>query len=304
MSKRDLSPHHLGLLITVGCAISFGAWPSGLRATYAEGCNAVFAILAVTLARLGPLLALCALQKRSIFRTRADIRDAFTGGFFQAAASVTILGSVVFLPGPLAIVIIYTHTLMMLLYMIARGEIKADLAIVSTTATALVGISLVLDLWQQHVAANWTGIGMALLGAVALASRTYAYGHQLKKRHPAVVGAENFIMALLFLPLLLFFQRPEMPHSLAGWSWLALGCAAQALGTIGQFYAINLLGSFRFSLFMKLEPLFTTIFAALLIGEYLKILQYFGIALVIGSLALYQWVEHARRKRAKIAEIL
>ena len=118
----------------------------------------------------------------------------------------------------------------------------------------------------------------------------------IRPNAPSGGGGQNFLVALLFLPLILFYQMPHAPHSSRVGAGSTLGSITLAFGTIGQFYAISLLGSFRYSLLMKLEPLCATVFAALLISEFLKMSQYFGILLVIGSLAIYQIMDQRRRK--------
>lgn len=296
MPNRSHNRQRAGLLITLLAAISFGIWPSAMRAVYADGGNASFAAIITTFARLMPMLITCLLQRRRLFPNRRDTRMAVTGGFYQALSSALLMAAAFYLPGPIVIIILFTHTLMLLLYMIARKEIQPDRLTIVTTLAALAGLSLVIDLMGQHSAGNLTGMACAFIAAIAVASRLYVIGHQTKTKNPAVVGAENFLIALLLIPLVALFQTPHAPEHAAGWGWLALGCGGLALATFGQFYAISILGPFRFSLFLKLEPLFATIFGALLVGDYLKPLQYMGIVIVIGSLMLYQLLDHRRRK--------
>lgn len=301
MTRRTkLSPYRLGFLITLATAVAYGVWPSAMRAVYADGGNASFVVIIATIVRAIPLFVTCLAQRTPIFQTRQDTQSAVIGGFFQAISSSMALAAVFFLPGPLVVVIMFTHTLMLLVYMMWRGEIKPDLTTLLTTMSALIGLCFVLDLFHKQSSTNLIGMGMAFVCAVAIASRLYVYGHQMKTRLPAVVGSENFLIAAALMPLALFYQAPHPPATLEGYGWMALGCTSLALGTFGQFYAIQLLGSFRYSLFLKLEPMFATIFAAILIGDILKPLQYMGIVMVMGSLALYQIFDHRRRKATEI----
>jgi drug/metabolite transporter (DMT)-like permease len=56
----------------------------------------------------------------------------------------------------------------------------------------------------------------------------------------------------------------------------------------GMFYGIAYLGSYKFSMIMKLEPVFTTIFGIVLVNDVLDNVQYAGIALVLFSLIALQ----------------
>ena len=299
MASSKISPYRLGFLITLVTAMAYGAWPSAMRAAYADGANASYVIILATIGRALPLFIACVLQRKPLFRTKADRRNALTGGFFQGISSSTALAAVIFLPGPLVVVIMFTHTLMLLGYLIWRREVKPDAATLLTTSSALVGLCFVLDILHKPSGHSLIGMGLAFICSIAIASRLYVYGHQMKTRDPAVVGAENFLVAIFFSFAALLYQMPQPPHTTAGYGWLLLGILSLAGGTFGQFYAIKLLGSFRYSLFLKLEPMFSTIFAALLIGEYLKLSQYCGVVMVIGSLFAYQMFEH-RRKRAMV----
>jgi drug/metabolite transporter (DMT)-like permease len=78
---------------------------------------------------------------------------------------------------------------------------------------------------------------------------------------------------------------------------LAVASASLTLGSFCRCYGISLLGSSRWSLFVKLEPVFTSLFSLRLLLEILKLGQYMGIAVVIGSDALYQNSELRRIKR-------
>jgi drug/metabolite transporter (DMT)-like permease len=202
------------------------------------------------------------------------------------------------LPGPLVIIIFFTHTLMLLFYMAWRGEIKLDAVTVLTTLMALTGLSLVLDLWHQKSSAELWGIALAFGAAVTAVIRLYVYGHQVRTRHPVTVGAESFLIAAALRLCVLLFGKPVAPATLTGAGYAVLGCVAMALGTFGMFYGIMMLGSFRWSLYAKMEPVLTALFSALLIGEMLKPAQYGGMAVVLGSLILYQIVDG--RKNAAV----
>ena len=110
-----------------------------------------------------------------------------------------------------------------------------------------------------------------------------------------MVGAETFLATAVFMMVALFYDMPHVPVLLAGYGYALMGCVSLTVGTFAMFYGISLLGAFRWSLFLKLEPVFTALFSALFLGETLTLHQYAGIAVVVGSLALYQIIEHRRK---------
>jgi drug/metabolite transporter (DMT)-like permease len=289
-----------GMLVALMAAVVFGFYPPAFRAAYAHGANASFAVVVATWMRALAMTGYCLLKRRPLFASKEDRRSGISGGFFQAVSTGGLFGGLAFLPGPVVMIIMFSHTLLLLLYLAWRGEIKLDFATVATTVAALGGLTLVLDLWHMQ-AKSLIGMGLCFVAALAVVSRMYIYGREVKLRHPIVLGAENMLFAALFTSLIWLVVPPQMPHDVAGFWWQMAGSAALTVGTFCMFYGIGLLGSFRWSLFGKIEPVFTTAFSALLIHETLKPLQYLGIAAVLASLTIYQFAEHARKTRAEKA---
>ncbi len=286
-----------GIPLAVITAVIFGIFPPANRAVYADGGNAAFMVLAATLMRGICLALFCALTGNKLFQTRENNRKALIGGFFQIAAVVFLYASFVYIPGPLAIIILFTHTLMQLLFMAWRGEIRLDVATVATTLIALVGLTFVLNVWDTNDRADPLGVGLAFAAALCTVARFYIYHHLTRATHPIVIGAESFLVAIGFALLIPFVAPVHPPHSLNGWGWVTLACVSTTLGTFGMFYGISLLGSFRYSLYLKVEPIFTALFSTWFLGEILKIQQYGGIFLTIASLIAYQIYERSRLKR-------
>ncbi|HEU5047168.1 MAG TPA: DMT family transporter [Rickettsiales bacterium] len=277
----------LGVIVALTTAIIFGAHTPAERAVYAEGGNVALVMIATTFARAFVLVLYCLVRGRKLFARREDVIQAFWGGLCQAISVFALFCALVYLPAPVVIIICFTHTLMLLFFMAWRKEVALDTPTVLVTLSTLAGLVFVLDITHQDAPGSWLGIGLAFLSAAMAAARLYLYGHQMKERSPAVVGAENFIFALLFATLsLAFMPAPHLP-SMLGTAWLGVACLALAFGTFCMFYGISLLGAFRYSLFAKTEPIFTAFYSLIFLHEVLKPQQYIGIAVVVGSLTLY-----------------
>jgi drug/metabolite transporter (DMT)-like permease len=285
----------IGGAVAMVTAIIFGAYPAAVRGVYESGGNAVFMVIASTVTRALLLSGYCLVTGKGLFRSRQDTEKALVGGFFQAISVLGIFAGLVFLPGPLVLIIVFTHTLMLLFFMAWRREIILDSLNLGTAIAALVGLSMVLDIWHSQPQTNLIGMAASFIAALATVSRLYVYGHQTKTRSPAVVGAESFVIASLFTVLAAAIQIPHMPGTSQGFLFAVIACCSLSLGTFGMFYGISLLGSFQWSLFSKLEPVFTAIFSTLLLHEMLKPYQYAGMFIVIISLILYQFREYNSR---------
>ncbi len=284
-----------GLTITVFAAIAFGLYPAAAKLAYHDGANACFVIIVTTFARAFALSLFCLARREPLIPTGRALTSAASGGFFQAVSIFGIIGSLAYLPGPVTIIIIFTHTIMLLLYMAYRGEAQLTRVALLTTLSALFGVSLVVDVWRNYGSLSVVGVSLALIAAVATMSRLYVFGKQVQDTDPAVVGARVFTFAALFTLLLLPFISPVAPATATGWIWVALCCLSLVLGTFGMFYAIALVGAFRFSLTIKLEPAFTALFSLLLAHEALTTAQYLGMAIVILSLISFQLLERSTK---------
>ncbi len=287
----------IGILVAIAACAIFGVYPAASRAAYADGANAVFLILFTTLFRVFSLAAFCFLTNKKLFTTKETRKISITGGIWQAVSIIGIVTALAYIPGPIVLTILFTHTLMLLFFMAWRGEAKLDASSVLSTIVALTGLILVFDVWEAQPISNWIGIGLAFIGAGATLSRVYVFGRQMKTSDPAVVGAETFLVAFFFLIFLVFWKIPITPNSFEGWGWSFASGVSLAGGTFAMFYGIALLGSFKWSLFMKMEPIFTSIYSVLFLGEYLKLSQYGGIIVVIASLVMYQLVSRRQEKK-------
>lgn len=257
----------------------------------------MFMMVATTFVRTFSLIVFCFLSKKKLFADKTNIKTSITGGFFQGLSNFGIFGALLFIPGPVVIIIVFLHTLMLLFLLAAKGEMKLTALAIITTLMALLGLSFVLDLWQAQSNLNWWGIAIAFVATIATTSRIYIYGKQTQTRHPILMGAEVFSCTAIMLAIAACFIPIEGPHSAIGWWQAAGGCISMALATFGMFYGLKIMGSFNYSLIAKTEPLFTTLFAALVLGEHLSATQVMGILIVISSLSAYQYLDAKEKAR-------
>ncbi|MEM6812385.1 MAG: DMT family transporter [Pseudomonadota bacterium] len=281
-------PQIIGILATISAAIIFGVYPPAAKAAYQEGANIIFIVLITTICRMAALNIAVLIKRHKIFKRKEDYKFTVLAGVCQALSVIGIFGASYYLPGAVVIIIMFTYSLMLLAFSAFKNEIKLNVVNIGTTIFALIGLGLVLKVYEYSNIQNIIGISLAFMAALTTFARTYIYGQQGRKRNPLTVGAESFIVASLCVLLLMFWEMPEIPSSQFGITMTALCVAASVLGTFGMFYGVAMLGPYHFSMLMKLEPVFTTIFGILLIGDLLSLSQYFGIAVVLISLISLQ----------------
>ncbi len=284
-----LNRQTLGILIAIAGAVIYGIYPSALKAVYHDGANATFVMVFTTWMRALGLTAFCIYSQKALFSSREHTKSSLQNGAFQAISAIGIATSLLYISGTLLICIIFMQILMQYFYMVLRDHLKFNFSILLCAVFSLVGLATALDVWNYQ-SVSWIGVSLAFMVAVTTASRMYMYGKQTANRHPIIVGSESFICAASLLTPLLLFIHPSLPETLSGYGWLALASLSMIAGSYCMFYGIALLGSFSYSMFAKLEPIFTAIFSVLFINEILQWHQYFGIGVVIASLIAYQYI--------------
>lgn len=291
-----------GYILIFLAALAYSLYPSGARLSYQHGANPTFLIVATTLARTCALVWAARVAGAPLREISTGLSGAFGAGLLQALTIVAIMCSLDYLPGPVMCTILFTHTLMLLGILYLRGEATVSWLAVGSSVVALVGIALVVDVLHNLSGSSGVGVLWAALAAVCSANRLYMYGKQVERGAAEVVGARAFIVASACMPLVALWETPQIPHTVRGVVGVLLASFSLASGTVLFFIALKKIGSFRSSLMLKSEPIFNVITAWLILGERLSFTQYLGIALVMGSLIVYQYGEArlAQRRTARV----
>lgn len=158
---------------------------------------------------------------------------------------------------------------------------------------ALVGavwLSLAGDA-DQHAPNPLLGNFYELLAMLCAMGYTLLLKH-LSARYSAFIltAMQAFIGSLFFLPLALLSAPMPASISLQGLAAVAYLGVVVTVGAYGLYnYGVSQLPASQASGFTNLIPLFTLVFAMLLLGERLNTMQLFAAALVFGGVALSQW---------------
>jgi drug/metabolite transporter (DMT)-like permease len=194
----------------------------------------------------------------------------------------------------IAIIVQYTAPVWVLLYVVARRQQKLSLQKVAAVAVAITGIALTIGI-------AGTGSFSALhldsygLFAALLASFSFAFynvgGHSILARHDRW---RVLFWTLTSAAVFWLFVNPP-------WKIVAAHYAAPQWGFLFVFSMISVLGSF--SLYFQglqhleptraiiascLEPVFSILLAAALLGEILRPVQMLGIVLVLCAIVIVQ----------------
>jgi len=194
----------------------------------------------------------------------------------------------------IAIVLQYTAPVWVLLYVVLRGQQKLTGQKFAAVALALVGIALVIDILKLRSGANlrWDlyGIVAALLASFSSAFYNVA-GHDILARYDrwrvllwTLAAACAFW--LVVNPPWKIAQAHYVP---AQWSFLFIFSMLSVLGPFSfYFLGLQYLEPSSAIIASCLEPVFSILLAALLLGEGLRPIQLLGICFVLASIVIVQ----------------
>lgn len=191
-----------------------------------------------------------------------------------------------YIPVSLAVLIFYTAPF--LVAVISRFTENEPITLIRLVAIiiAFVGLGLALDVLSVSNL-NWHGIAFAFLAAIGYASLVSLGSHTMRTADPQAVNFHCLAAGTgLFVIFLLFTGGPAKFVTQAGWLKLCVSSLTLGVGYVTFFAGLDIIGPFKTSMLMNMEPLLTVILAAILLGERLSSVQLCGAGLVIGGIVL------------------
>ena len=288
------------LLISLG-AILIGLMPAFAKFAYLDGANVLFVLLARSVIGVIVLVAFFLLTGRTLGVTLAKMWRSLAAGFAHVFAAIGILGSIAYIDISLANIILFLYPFPIAVVAHVRGETRLGPLTIALMAVATAGLALVLGV--DFTSLDPRGIAIAVMGMIAFTFMIISMADLTRE-----VGAPNsnllmtlwavviFGLAAIVGPLAQIVAAPTLPHTLFGWISVAVVGLTFATGYLCFFISANIIGAARASLLSISEPVMIILFAVLLVGEHVSVVQWVGIAIVIGSLAL---TEATRRRPAR-----
>lgn len=133
------------------------------------------------------------------------------------------------------------------------------------------------------------GVMLVLVNAMLYGTYMMAIG-KFGRGTPGILSAAIIILgALISLAPLGIVRGLQMPSTLQGWgAIIGLGVVSTVLSIVLVFSGTIRIGAPRASILSTMEPVLTVIWAAILLGEHIRLIQFFGGVLIITSVILLQ----------------
>lgn len=200
-----------------------------------------------------------------------------------------------------AIIVQYTAPVWVLIYVVVRGQQKLSLQKVTAVALALAGIVFVIGVnGLRSSSANAQGLDAYGVLAALLASFSFAFynvaGHRILGRYDRWrVLVWTLASAAVFWLLINPPWKIVSAHYVsAQWIFLFMFSMISVLGAFSLYFlGLQYLEPTRAIIASCLEPVFSILLAALLLGEGLRPIQTLGIVLVLAAIVIVQRPDHA-----------
>jgi drug/metabolite transporter (DMT)-like permease len=195
-----------------------------------------------------------------------------------------------------AIIVQYTAPVWVLLYVVIRGQQKLSPQKVIAVALAVVGIALVIGIvGARHNDGRALRLDSYGLIAALLASFSFAFynvaGHRILARHD-----RWRVLVWTLAPAAAFWMVVNPPWKIAAahyapaqWIFLFVFSMISVLGAFSLYFlGLQHLEPTRAIIASCLEPVFSILLAAILLGEVLRPIQTLGIVFVLAAIVIVQ----------------
>jgi drug/metabolite transporter (DMT)-like permease len=276
-----------GILLVLASCAAFAMSPTAARFAFEAGGNTL--TVATLRAAVGVVLIalLLAATRESFWLPAAALGPSLAAGALSAIVSYGFVGAVAFIPVGLALLVFFTHPLLIAALWHWQGKERFTLRKLILALVVLAGLGLAIGTAFDGL--DPRGILLAALASVAV---TGMIAFSARARQLAGSAPINLLVAVV-------------SAGLTGGVTTALGAWAFPIGTIGWLGVLGaglgttlgllmFLASFRYvspvraTMLSNVEPVFGILFAMALLGEWLTPLQWAGVALVVAGLVLFE----------------
>ena len=194
----------------------------------------------------------------------------------------------------IAIIVQYTAPVWVLLYVVARGQQKLSLQKVAAVAVAIAGIALTIGIVGNKSASPLHLDSYGLIAAL-LASFSFAFynvgGHRILARYDRwrVLVWTLTSAAVFWLIVNPPWKVVAAHYAPAQWAFLFVFSMISVLGSFSLYFlGLQHLEPTRAIIASCLEPVFSILLAAALLGEGVRSIQTLGIVLVLSAIVIVQ----------------
>jgi len=208
-------------------------------------------------------------------------------GVVLAANLYALFKAIQLVPVSIAVLTYFIYPLLTGIFGALTSIDRLTAAGAATALVAFFGLALIIGANPADLAMS--GLLAAIGAAVCRAAMLLITRAALKGADARLVTWYTlWSSTLVFIMLSLLTWNWHWPHGAAGWAGFIAMAVAVTIGVFALYVSTERIGPFRTALFMNLEPLMTSTFGAVLLGERLTPVQMLGGVTLIAALCVFQ----------------
>jgi len=282
-----MPPQLAGVLLVLLSTAAVAAAPTAAKLALDSGGNTLTVVALRGVVGLALLGALLAGSSQAFGVERRTFGPCLSAGLFYALATYGFIGSVAHIPVSVAVPIFFTHPVLVVALSQWRAGERFAPRNLALALAVFAGIALVLG--PDIESLDPVGVGLAALAAVAICGVILFTARA--QEHATSTQANFHVTAVAVAVLAAATTAADawsLPSGAVGWLGLAGAGAGVTVGLLLFFAAFRFIGPVRATMLGNVEPLFSALFAAAVLGERLGPWQWGGVALVIAALVLFE----------------
>ena len=239
------------------------------------------------------LAALCLLPGHIFVKERLNSRDLVRGTLLGMLLGGVMVLQTIGLQTIAASVSAFLLGFSVVFVLAIRFVVQQKLPHIGDFVTALICVAGLGFVTQGHGLLSWeSGVPYTLGSAFFIALHTHMLSAYVSNSNLWFLTWLQMAVLSLFaaFSMLATGVTVQLPTQMATWgsiAFCAIFCSAGGFGI--QAYVQQHLSAFKVSMILTLEPVFTTIFSGLLLGEVLHHSFYIGAAMILGAIILANW---------------
>jgi drug/metabolite transporter (DMT)-like permease len=273
-------------------ALSFGTLPIFGKLAYRAGVN-VQSLLALRFLVAGLVLTAVVLVRRRSLPGRYTLLGLVgLGALGYVGQSAAYFNSLRYVPAAVTSILLYTYPAIVTLLSVPIYGSRLGRARAAALVLALLGSALVAS---PSGGLRWEGVVLGLLSAVVYSAYILTGKRVMEDVDPVTaVTVISLSAGATYLAFTVGTGTLTLPRNPSGWlAVLGLAIIATVIGAGAFLAGLRRTDPGRASLISTLEPVSTTVLAALIFGETLAGGQLVGAALVLAAVVLVSRGDHA-----------
>ena len=287
VNSETREARRVGIVLVLTSAIAFAIGPTAAKIALDNGGNVLTVVTLRGVIGAGLLAVLVVLFRQRFRISRAALRWCLLGSGFSALMVYGFIGSVAYIPVSVAVLIFFVHPIVIAVIAHWRGGDRLTGGKLVLALTAFAGLALALA--PGFDALQPEGIVLAVLAAVTVCgailcgarAQLYATSTQVNLYMTGLAGA---LTALATSAL----DSWSMPSNALGWLGVIAAGVGIAVALLAFYASFRYLSPVRATMLSNVEPLLSILLASVILGQWLRPIQWIGAAVMIGAIVLFE----------------